>query len=347
MSSGSQSTAPIGPTATTWEDAYQYLLNITSCVSPEETEDSFECLRGLPPDQLLQAQFALQASPIWSASFIFAPSIDGELIPDSPHALLEAGRFAKIPFITGNVKDEGTGFIPTDIIGDSVLLVLAAIEPIDPNQAALAQVVQQYPNIPALGSPYGTGHETFGLDPAFKQASSLFGDVAFQAPRRNFIRQANAHGLADIWTYSFEQISPDRPAYLGVSHATDVPYFFGEARPGVGSEHYQQYNYTEGDRVLSNEMMSYWINFIHYTDPNGRSDTPDHSTTHSDHHHRPKLPEWPQYNSPAQHNMLKLNTRAIEVIQDTYREDGMNVFIANPQQFNYKRSVASPGNGLT
>ena len=39
-------------------------------------------------------------------SFIFAPSIDGDLIPSSPHTLLEQGKFARIPFISGNVKDE-------------------------------------------------------------------------------------------------------------------------------------------------------------------------------------------------------------------------------------------------
>lgn len=38
--------------------------------------------------------------------FIFAPSIDGDLIPASPHELLEQGLFAKIPFISGSVKDE-------------------------------------------------------------------------------------------------------------------------------------------------------------------------------------------------------------------------------------------------
>lgn len=39
-------------------------------------------------------------------SFIFAPSIDGDLIPASPHQLLAQGQFAKIPFISGSVKDE-------------------------------------------------------------------------------------------------------------------------------------------------------------------------------------------------------------------------------------------------
>lgn len=38
--------------------------------------------------------------------FIWAPSIDGDIIPDSPHSLLQRGEFARIPFISGNNKDE-------------------------------------------------------------------------------------------------------------------------------------------------------------------------------------------------------------------------------------------------
>ncbi|WVF69597.1 hypothetical protein IAT40_004375 [Kwoniella sp. CBS 6097] len=337
MSSGSQSTAPTGATATTWEDSYQYLLNITSCISPEQTENSFECLRILPPGDLLAAQSALQADPRWAASFIFAPSIDGDLIPASPRSLLEAGRYARIPFIAGNVKDEGTEFIPPSITASSVYQVIAAIEPIDPSPEIVAQVAEAYPDVPALGSPYGTGNKTFGLDSAFKQASSIFGDLVFQTPRRYFIRQANSDGLVDTWTYQFEQISPDRPAYIGVSHATDVPYFFGEARPGVGSEHYQQFNYTDEDWALSDRMMDYWINFIHHTNPNGTSH-------HHHHHHHANLPEWPRYHSRSKrHNMLRLKAEDIEVIQDTYREEAMEVFSSNPQQFNYKRKRSLEG----
>lgn len=34
------------------------------------------------------------------------PSIDGDLIPDSPHKLVGEGKFARIPVITGCNKDE-------------------------------------------------------------------------------------------------------------------------------------------------------------------------------------------------------------------------------------------------
>jgi hypothetical protein len=39
-------------------------------------------------------------------SFIFTPSIDGDIVPDSPQTLLQQGKFARMPMINGNMRDE-------------------------------------------------------------------------------------------------------------------------------------------------------------------------------------------------------------------------------------------------
>lgn len=39
-------------------------------------------------------------------SLIFAPSIDGDLVPASPYDLLANGSFAKVPYINGGMRDE-------------------------------------------------------------------------------------------------------------------------------------------------------------------------------------------------------------------------------------------------
>jgi hypothetical protein len=38
---------------------------------------------------------------------------------------------------------------------------------------AADKLLQLYPNVPALGSPYNTGNETFGLNSVFKQAAAI------------------------------------------------------------------------------------------------------------------------------------------------------------------------------
>ena len=52
-----------------------------------------------------------------------------------------------------------------------------------------------YSEDPALGSPFGTGNETFGLDPLYKLTSAVFGDMTFQASRRMWIQAAAGAGV--------------------------------------------------------------------------------------------------------------------------------------------------------
>ena len=46
----------------------------------------------------------------WSFPRWFAPSVDGKVLLDSPENVLVQGKFAKVPFIVGQTKDEGAFF---------------------------------------------------------------------------------------------------------------------------------------------------------------------------------------------------------------------------------------------
>jgi carboxylesterase type B len=66
---------------------------------------------------------------------------------------LRQGDFAQIPFISGNNKDEGTGFIPTAISSEQQIeQVISLSEPTPPDNATINQVLSLYPNEAALGS---------------------------------------------------------------------------------------------------------------------------------------------------------------------------------------------------
>ncbi|OCF45772.1 hypothetical protein I317_00260 [Kwoniella heveanensis CBS 569] len=344
MESGAQSTLPLGPTASTWEDAYQYLLNVTNCttaaspnnssvnataVQSNGTGDAWTCLKTLPAEQLLQGQLAVKENILYKAGFIYGPSIDGDLIPDSPFSLLSQGKFAKIPFISGNNKDEGTAFVPTYV--NSTQLALALIDLYEPNalgNETLLQLVQLYPNDPSAGSPFGTGNQTFGLSPIYKQVASIFGDATFQATRRHFLSQANQHGISQTWTYQFEQPTPGVPGYRGVFHGSEIPFVFGAARPGIGFPGIST-NYTVEDGQLSDAMINYWLNFAYYNNPNGPSDSATGNATY-----------WPTHDISQNKNSLRLKSDNITVFQDDYRQEQTNFFNARPQEFNYRRSLA-------
>ncbi|TYJ55469.1 hypothetical protein B9479_003859 [Cryptococcus floricola] len=340
MESGAPSTAPIGPANSTWENAYQALLSASNCSSTSPSTNStasanvlnantatstpFDCLRSLSSEQILAAQLSVKSQTEFAASFVYGPTIDGDLIPDSPHTLLAQGKIAKIPFITGSNKDEGTLFVPATLSGTSEgYAVISSLEPTGLSDESLADLVRYYPNDTSLGSPFGTGNETFGLDPSFKQFAAIFGDMQFQAPRRYFLRQANQNGNAKSWTYQFEQPSPGITGYLGAFHSSEIPYVYGMARPGDGFPGIAA-NYTEADSRLSNTIMEYWLNFAYYADPNGANGVSSSNTTY-----------WPAHNLDDK-QMLRLIADNVTVITDDYREEGMAFIYDNPTVF-YQR----------
>jgi hypothetical protein len=69
MQSGAQSTAPIGPTDSTWQMPYDYIVQAIGCTgnstsgnntdsSSNSTQSSFECLKAAPAEAIITAQAA-------------------------------------------------------------------------------------------------------------------------------------------------------------------------------------------------------------------------------------------------------------------------------------------------
>ncbi|WVQ75790.1 hypothetical protein IAR50_005423 [Cryptococcus sp. DSM 104548] len=323
MESGGPSSIPLGPQETIWEDAYTALLQAAGCTE-------FSCLRGLSGEEILAAQMNVKNQTAFKAGFIYSPTIDGDLIPDSPHQLVLDGKVANKPFITGNVKDEGTRFAPTSIHTTSFgLLVLNLFEPKDPGLMTTSKLLQLYPLDPRAGSPYDTGSQTFGLGAAYKRFAAIFGDLFFQSQRRYYLRQANAHGNAQTWTFQFEQPTPDWPEYLGISHSTEIPFVYGAARPGVGQQGFSN-SYTEADARLSDEMLNYWINFANYGNPNGPDDTIANTSSNAIY--------WPAHDLDTK-QILRLKADDIAVFQDDFREAGTDFITERPKVFSLKRAL--------
>ena len=63
----------------------------------------------------------------------------------------------------------------------------------------LQRLLELYPNVPALGAPYGTGDE-YQFQPMWKRAASVIGDVGVDAVRRAFVQNYAKKGM-DVWSY--------------------------------------------------------------------------------------------------------------------------------------------------
>ncbi|KAL1408082.1 hypothetical protein Q8F55_004880 [Vanrija albida] len=372
MQSGAQSTLPGGPVESTWQAPYDELVKLAGCgnassagvapfegLTPDE-EARFQCLKKLPAAALQDAATKIKGQLQYIGAFIFGPSIDGDLIPDRTTTLLSAGTYKHIPFITGNVQDEGTGFLPQSslISGPAALtLLVSTILPRPVSPAVVEKVLKAYPDDPAKGAPYGTGSETFGLPSTWKQAASILGDAAFQSRRRAFLRTANEQGLTQTWTYNFKGPTPGAPPIVGYAHGSDVFYWFGYVSnqaasfaAGLDTGGLLPSGYTPADIKLSENMMSYVVNFAYDLDPNGKAAPLSKRATC-----RPRptggpgpgtnssLPLWPAHTYPANKNSLELASGAIKVTQDDFRDDQMAVFFPPNQDvidtFNWRREA--------
>jgi carboxylesterase type B len=78
------------------------------CSNSDKPGDIIECLRRQTQQDIVVAANSMQL--FFSFPRNFAPTVDGEVVPDLPENLLEKGAFAKVPFVVGQTKDEGAFF---------------------------------------------------------------------------------------------------------------------------------------------------------------------------------------------------------------------------------------------
>ncbi|GMK57932.1 hypothetical protein CspeluHIS016_0407660 [Cutaneotrichosporon spelunceum] len=310
LMSGQASSTAMAPTFAIWEEPYNLTAIAAGCMAPNTTLQAdlttFECLRAVPPETIMNATAVMRRDPRFALPFVFSPSIDNDLIPDRPWMLLKDGRFAKIPYIAGDTRDEGTWITPTAIHStDEIKFLLEHFAPLGQDPAIVQRIFDKYPNIPKMGSPFGTGNETFGLSPVFKQGSAMVGDLAFHSRRRKFLRRSNDYGNNQTWTYEFRGPTPNLAPHFGIPHSADVPYVFGVAVP--------ENNYTAEAEVLGQQMMDYWINFADHLNPNPRNGQYD-----------PATPYWPPHGAGKE--SIRLDLANLTVVPDTFREDQMAMF---------------------
>lgn len=85
------------------------------------------------------------------------PRPDGTYLKDSPHRLLRSGKVANIPYIIGDMKDEGTLFslmTQANVKTDSDFKrFLKEVFLEDATPAQINALAAQYPSDPRKGSP--------------------------------------------------------------------------------------------------------------------------------------------------------------------------------------------------
>ncbi|KAI0322476.1 Carboxylesterase [Amylostereum chailletii] len=304
--SGQASSLPLfHPTARTlsW---LTFSRNVPACNTSNAT---IACLRTANTSELVNGMNAAMDLE----QFPFPPTLDSSngMIPNLTSKRL-AQTFPTIPFIAGNVLDEGTIFVPGDISEESQLvnLLVANYTPSPRGNVTLKVGVEilvfLYPDDPAEGSPYGTGNTTLGMGAQFKRAASIVGDLIFQGQRRIWSQTASSRGTKS-YAYVFTENQTGSAPYLGVSHGSEIPYVYGTATLAN----------TTTASPFSQTMMDYWISFATSLDPNDGKGSP--------------RPNWEAYSDSQR--ILDLNSEGPQLVSDDFRSSAINYINKNGDIF--------------
>ncbi|KAF8060721.1 Alpha/Beta hydrolase protein [Lyophyllum atratum] len=288
-----------------YQGNYDALVSIVGC---NNSLDTFECLRTVDRDVLINATNNMFGQPAVYSSRPWGVSIDGDIIPDSPSVLTAKGKIARIPFIVGDDMDEGTIFVkPQTINTDTDLFTFLEKDYLHrgasffQNTTSMATLEALYPDDPSLGSPFGTGNTTF-FGSQFKRAAAIYGDIHFQWARRNFLNLSVLQGVPS-WSYIFNQLTATNADWQGVLHTGEIPYLFMKLTPADGPLY-----------TLSRQMLAYWVSFAYNRDPSYRSN-----------------PAWDKYHMGRQNNVFTAANTAMQ--PDDFRAAGISFIGSIADQF--------------
>ncbi|KAG6902485.1 hypothetical protein C0995_016062 [Termitomyces sp. Mi166 len=304
LESGTTTSVPCLP-GEKYQGNYDALVEIAGCSG---AVDTFECLRTIDRDVLLNATNVMFSQPSVYGSRPWGVTIDGDIIPASPSVLTAQGKFADIPIIAGNVMDEGTIFVkPQTISTDADLLTFLENDyrnrnaSFFQNATSIQTLLSLYPDNLALGSPFSTGNITF-FGKEFKRAAAIYGDIHFQWPRRNFLNAAVAKGV-DAWSFIFDQFTPTNAQWQGVFHTGEIPYVFMKFTPADGPFY-----------TLAKQVHAYWVFFAYNRNPNAS-----------------KNPDWEQYRIDNSNIVFTVNDTSMQ--PDNFRIAGTNFIGSISDQF--------------
>ncbi|KAJ7326172.1 extracellular triacylglycerol lipase precursor [Mycena albidolilacea] len=290
-----------------------FVNNTPTCAG--NSSDQFSCLRAATTDQLLAAENAGLGATV--GEFPFFPVLDGPdgIIPELPSDRLRSpGAGANIPFMSGSTLDDGTLFVAASSAITSAAQIVDQLNTsfypcasASALQNATDTLLELYPNIPALGCPFNTGNDTFGISPVFKQAAALIGDIVIQAPRRLWSKTASAKGT-QVFSYIFTDPQPENPPFLGVAHLSEIPYVYGDITVAANGT---------GPGTLSEIVQDYWLSFANSLNPNDGKGAP--------------RPNWEPYG--AKQRIMQLNSTNTEMIPDDFRQSQMAFINKNAALF--------------
>ncbi|MEY9199462.1 carboxylesterase type B [Sinorhizobium fredii] len=217
-----------------------------------------EAFAATPPERILQGQTALRSDLIsrpdpafWgevALSYLpWAPTVDGDILPERPIDAIRAGAAADIELIVGSNTDETRLFLLSDGSIDRI------------TEEALSVLARAYGLSPEGVAAYRAARPGASAGDLFSEIQT---DWYWRIPA---VRLADAHATAgrlSTYMYEFAWQSPQMGGRLGAAHAVEIPFVFDTL--GLGTEPLLG---PDPPQSLADAMHAAWVAFASNGDP--------------------------------------------------------------------------------
>lgn len=193
----------------------------------------------------------------------FAPTVDGDLVPDYPVNIARAGKTHPVPLLIGTNKDEAAlfRFMRSPLMPIAPKAIRTMFEEIADDQPGL-----QLPSEEQIGSAYPARW-------ARTRSLGVASDVGFRMPTVWFAEGHSA--VAPVYLYRFDWATPVfKLIRLGAAHATELIYVWGNLVSGSRDVTFKLGGLKTGE-ALSQRMRTRWTNFAATATPSGPAGEPD------------------------------------------------------------------------
>jgi len=185
----------------------------------------------------------------------FAPVVDGDLVPIDPMDAFSAGLALDVPLLIGTNRDETSLF----------RWMRSPLMPVSESQveAMFAMIAQEQPEL-AIPERH-VMHAAYPRERRRRRSMGISRDLGFRLPTV-WIAQAHSR-RAPVYLYRFDWATPFfRALRIGATHATELPYVWGNPASATRDLSYKLGGRRTGERLTA-RMQQRWLNFAAHGDP--------------------------------------------------------------------------------
>ena len=207
-----------------------------------------QCLRNLTVDQIYTVESILAPKSFFG--LYVCPVIDGYVFNDILENYYARGNFQKVPILIGSTTNETSSSTCAFFNSTANSTQVEAFFKMLYNVTIIDEIPTIYGSISSYSNP-------------LTYLNIVYTDSWMHCGSRRIASKFSTYGIPS-YLYTYDHFIPFGSSCFGVIHNAELPMLF----PSLLSIFHLNRTFTALEQQLSTNMMLYWANFIHKSDPN-------------------------------------------------------------------------------